>query len=121
MRKFICLFVICFLSIATTLRAWEGNVLVSTPNTSIILSATEGQQLRFSYFGERVEEDQIHQVFDAWTGFHRPAYPVFGTSTYEISALHAVHADCDPTASEPTGMPVSALPSAAARSSVRCK
>lgn len=97
MRKFICLFVICFLSIATTLRAWEGNVLVSTPNTSIILSATEGQQLRFSYFGERVEEDQIHQVFDAWTGFHRPAYPVFGTSTYEISALHAVHADGNQT------------------------
>ena len=88
---------VCFLSIATTLRAWEGNVLISTPNTSIILSATEGQQLRFSYFGERIEENQIHQVFDSWAGFHRPAYPVFGTSTYEISALHAVHADGNQT------------------------
>ena len=73
--------------------AWEGNVLVSTPHTSLLLHAGEGQDLRFAYFGDRIEESQIHQIHDAWDGLNRTAYPTFGQPPHQIFALQAVHAD----------------------------
>ena len=73
--------------------AWEGNVLVSTPHTSMLLHAGEGQDLRFAYFGDRIEESQIHQIHDAWDGLNRTAYPTFGQPPHQIFALQAVHAD----------------------------
>ena len=97
MRKIICSFLFLFLSLTATIRAWEGNVLISTPNSSIVLGSSGGDQLRFSYFGSRNEENQINQIYDAWDGLGRPAYPVFGTSNRELSALQAVHADGNQT------------------------
>ena len=97
MRKIICSFLFLFLSLTATIRAWEGNVLISTPNSSIVLGSSGGDQLRFSYFGSRIEENQINQIYDAWDGLGRPAYPVFGTSNRELSALQAVHADGNQT------------------------
>mgnify|MGYP000845896016 FL=1 len=73
--------------------AWEGNVLVSTPHTSMLLHAGEGQDLRFAYFGDRIEESQMHQIHDAWDGLNRTAYPTFGQPPHQIFALQAVHAD----------------------------
>ena len=67
--------------------AWEGNVLVSTPHTSLLLHAGEGQDLRFAYFGDRIEESQIHQSHDAWDGLNRTAYPTFGQPPHQIFAL----------------------------------
>ena len=79
---------------AGILQAWNGKVLISTPRSSILLNTWgEGQQLQFAYFGDRINENQIDQVFDSWNGLSRPAYPVFGTSSYESSALQVVHAD----------------------------
>lgn len=73
--------------------AWEGSVLVSTPHTSLLLDAKEGQELKFAYFGDRIEENQIHEIHDAWDGFNRTAYPTFGDPAHQLFALQAVHAD----------------------------
>ncbi|MGL4293748.1 MAG: alpha-galactosidase [Bacteroidales bacterium] len=95
--KNIFLSLICFLFFSTTVRAWDGDVLISTPNMSVVLSAAPGEQLRFSYFGDKIQHEQIQQLYDARSMFYRPAYPVFGTSSYEITALQAVHADGNQT------------------------
>ena len=31
--------------------AWEGQVVISTPNTSLVLHANEGEDLRQDYYG----------------------------------------------------------------------
>ncbi|MCD8318343.1 MAG: hypothetical protein LUC45_05685 [Paraprevotella sp.] len=68
-------------------------MLVSTPHTSLLLHANEGEDLRFAYFGDRIQEDQIHQIHDAWDGINRTAYPAFGQTMHQLYALQAVHAD----------------------------
>ena len=94
MKKIVYVLLLCLLYPAGILQAWNGKVLISTPRSSILLNTWgEGQQLQFAYFGDRINENQIDQVFDSWNGLSRPAYPVFGTSSYESSALQVVHAD----------------------------
>ena len=83
----------CSLLPASHSLAWSGSVLVSTPNTSLLLHANEGEDLRFAYFGDRIEENQIHQIHDAWDGINRTAYPTFGSPANQLFALQAVHAD----------------------------
>ena len=83
----------CSLLPASHSLAWSGSVLVSTPNTSLLLHANEGEDLRFAYFGDRIEENQIHQIHDAWDGLNRTAYPTFGSPANQLFALQAVHAD----------------------------
>ena len=39
------------------------DILVSTPNTSLLLKAEENQPLYVSYYGERI--DRIDQVYNA--------------------------------------------------------
>ena len=83
----------CSLLPASHSLAWSGSVLVSTPNTSLLLHANEGEDLRFAFFGDRIEENQIHQIHDAWDGLNRTAYPTFGSPANQLFALQAVHAD----------------------------
>lgn len=83
----------CSLLPASHSFAWSGSVLVSTPNTSLLLHANEGEDLRFAYFGDRIEENQIHQIHDAWDGLNRTTYPTFGSPANQLFALQAVHAD----------------------------
>lgn len=89
-----------FFSIATlfflatpALQAWQGNVLIQTPSTSLLLHADEGQSLRFAYFGDKISENQINQIHDAWDGLNRPVYPIFGSESSLAYAMQAVHAD----------------------------
>lgn len=94
MKKIVYVLLLCLLFPVKKLQAWNDKVLISTPRSSILLNTWgEGQQLQFAYFGDRINEDQINQVFDSWNGLSRPVYPVFGTSAYESSALQVVHAD----------------------------
>ena len=98
MKKIVYVLLLCLLFPAKKLQAWNDKVLISTPRSSILLNTWgEGQQLQFAYFGDRINEDQINQVFDSWNGLSRPVYPVFGTSAYESSALQVVHADSNLT------------------------
>ena len=95
MRKYMMGAAVAFCSLlpASHSLAWNGSVLVSTPNTSLLLHANEGEDLRFAYFGDRIEENQIHQIHDAWDGLNRTAYPTFGSPANQLFALQAVHAD----------------------------
>ena len=72
---------------------WNGDVLISTPNTSLMLAAYEGEELRFYYYGDRIEEGQTPQIHSSRNALNRPAYPVFGQDLMRMSALEVEHAD----------------------------
>ena len=87
------LFVSAAIAASMPMMAWNGSVLISTPNTSMLLHADEGSDLRFAYYGERIDESEIHQIHDAWDGLNQAAYPAFGEKVHELTALQVVHAD----------------------------
>lgn len=77
--------------------AWDKDILISTRNTSLVLSANYGDELRFSHYGDRIDADRIGEMHDVWAGMNRTAYPVFGRDYNMLTALQAVHADGNPT------------------------
>ena len=48
--------------------AWEGQVIISTPNTSLVLHANEGEDLRQDYYGGLIAE--INQLKEAGSDFN---------------------------------------------------
>lgn len=77
--------------------AWDKDILISTRNTSLVLSANYGDELRFSHYGAKVENGKVGELHDVWAGMNRPAYPAFGREYNTLTALQAVHADGNPT------------------------
>lgn len=79
------------LSLAT-LGASAEKVHISTPGTSLVVEATEGQPLKFLYYGSALSAGDIGSL-DAAGTFSRDAYPVYGMSPMNEAAFSAVHAD----------------------------
>ena len=52
-KTVISMVVLTMMSVLPT-WAWKGDIVVSTPKTSLVLHANEGGSLRFSYFGEKL-------------------------------------------------------------------
>lgn len=74
----------------TGTTAQADDILVSTPSTTLLLSAREGEPLHFAYYGERI--DKAEQVYDAYS-LWEDAYPAFGRGCLDPTALSVVHAD----------------------------
>lgn len=91
MKKIFLLLVV--LAITLSSRAWDYDILVSTPNTSLLFAANKGGDLRFAYYGDRITPGQINQIHDAWVGLNRPAYPAFGMDCTRSYAIQVVHPD----------------------------
>ena len=66
------------------------DILVNTPNTTLLLKAEEGKPLHVSYYGEKISS--VSQVYDAFSLWEE-AYPAFGAGCQEITALDVKHAD----------------------------
>lgn len=68
------------------------NICVSTPNTSLVINASEGQELKFIYYGEKLSEDDLKNISSS--GLPQfPAYPVYGMNCPGEAALAVKHAD----------------------------
>ena len=67
-------------------------VHIPTKNTSLVLEATEGQPLKFLYYGNALSDNDV-QTLDAAGTFNRDAYPVYGMNPMNEAAFSAVHAD----------------------------
>ena len=68
------------------------NICVSTPNTSLVINASEGQELKFIYYGEKLSEDDLKNISSS--GLPQfPAYPVYGMNFPGEAALAVKHAD----------------------------
>lgn len=81
--------------LSTTLPffAWEKEVLISTANTSLLLFAPDKGELKFIYYGDKINPEQIESVIKAGLPDHRPAYPVFGVECTAEAALQVQHGD----------------------------
>lgn len=79
---------------AAALSLNAKDILVNTPNTTLLLKADEGKSVRVCYYGERVND--VKQVYKA-VSLNEEAYPAFGYSKTFVSAtaISIRHADGD--------------------------
>lgn len=92
MKKSLLIFLLS--SSLLSAKAWQGRIEVSTPHTSLLLQANEGEDLRFVYYGAR--QTRPWQVTDAGDNFNSAALPAFGTvDMINLPALQVQHADGD--------------------------
>ena len=77
-----------------TALAWQGDVIVETPNTQLLLTAQEGGDLRQSYYGDK--SATLQQLRDAGCDLSFHALPAFGTvDVVQLPALQVQHFDGD--------------------------
>lgn len=68
------------------------NVCISTPNTSLVVDATKDKELKFMYYGLRLNAADLNSLPSSGTP-NLPAYPVYGMSGASQWALAVTHAD----------------------------
>lgn len=81
------------ISILSSGSLWAKDYLISTPNTSLLLTATPGEKSKFQYYGSRITEKEIQGIYDSGLAFGTESYPVFGLNTAGERAMAVTHAD----------------------------
>lgn len=85
------LYLLAGLALSPTLLPAE-NVCISTPNTSLVINVTEGQELKFVYYGAKLSDNDLKDL-ENWGTPQFSAYPVYGMNCPGESALAVKHAD----------------------------
>lgn len=92
-KTVISMVVLTMMSVLPT-WAWKGDIVVSTPKTSLVLHANEGGSLRFSYFGEKLTPSEVSQLKGTSMDLNQAAYPAFGQNDMlDLPAIQVLHAD----------------------------
>lgn len=91
MKKIIVLCV--YLVVTFSVFAKEGDLLITTSNTSLVVSAPVGGELQFIYYGDKITPEEVTQIYDAGDAVRCPAYPVFGIECSSEVALQVQHGD----------------------------
>ena len=87
-------FTIFHLAFSLCAMAWQGDVVIETPNTQMLLTATEGGDLRQSYYGDK--SATLQQLRNAGSDLNFHALPAFGTvDAVHTPALQVQHFDGD--------------------------
>ena len=78
----------------TTMVAWQGDVVIETPNSQLLLTAWDGGDLRQAYYGDK--SATLSQLRDADADLRGHARPAFGTvDAIQLPALQVQHVDGD--------------------------
>ncbi|MCF0202044.1 MAG: alpha-galactosidase [Bacteroidaceae bacterium] len=86
--------VLLFLTVMlATMYAYATDIVISTNNTSLALTAKEGEALKVRYYGDKISPADLDGVPTTWWD----AYPVFGTSYNYPSCLQVQHTDGNQT------------------------
>lgn len=81
-------------SFAIPAMAWQGDIVVKTPKTSIVMHANEGGQLLMDYYGPRLNDSEVKQLSASGSAFNTLAYPAFGENDMlALPAMQVLHAD----------------------------
>lgn len=83
---------VLFGALLLTGSLFSQNVCVSTPKTSLVLSAPTGSELKHVYYGNKLTETDLQNIELAGTS-DMPAYPVYGLNCPGESALAVKHGD----------------------------
>lgn len=86
-----CLILMGALVIPTAASA--DDYLISTPKTSLLISATPGEKSKFRYYGSRIETSDIPSIYDSGLAFDKETYPVFGLNCPGEKAMTVSHPD----------------------------
>lgn len=78
----------CFNSIL-----YGKDYLISTPNTSLLITVNPGEKSKFQYYGSRITEKDIRGIYDSGLTFGVETYPVFGLNTPGERAMAVAHPD----------------------------
>jgi len=77
-----------------TTWAWQGDVVIETPHSQLILTARDGGDLRQAYYGDK--SATLSQLRDAGAALKGHAMPAFGTvDCVQLPALQVQHANGD--------------------------
>lgn len=68
------------------------NISISTPNMSLVLNAPTGGELKYLYYGNKLNEVDIQNITDAKNCDH-VVYPTYGMNCPGETALSVKHAD----------------------------
>lgn len=92
--KKICLYLISLLlSVNSLAQESYGDILISTPNTSLMVTGKQGEPLRFQYYGSRMSSTT--DIRNSATALGCSAYPTFGIDCASEYAMQVCHADGD--------------------------
>ena len=69
------------------------NYLLSTPNSSLLLSASSGEKAKVQYYGVSIAESEIQSVYNSRLAFNAESYPAFGLNTPGERAIAVTHGD----------------------------
>lgn len=83
---------VLFGTLLLTGSLFSQNVCVSTPETSLVLSAPVGGELKHVYYGDKLSEVDLQNINLTGTP-DMPAYPVYELNCPGESALAVKHAD----------------------------
>ena len=67
--------------------------LLSTPNTSLLITATPGEKVRTQYYGSKIEPQNIQGIYNAGLAFNADGYPTFGLKTMGEKAMAVTFPD----------------------------
>lgn len=85
-------FLLAGASIFVTNALFAQNICISTPNTSLVLKAQKGGELKYLYYGNKLSETDFENIEQAGNCNHN-AYPVYGMNCPGEVALSVKHAD----------------------------
>lgn len=82
----------------TSLGIFPGAVqandyLISTANTSILITAKPGEKSRIQYYGAKIEPSEIQGIYDANLAYQADSYPTFGIYSGGEKAMSVTHGD----------------------------
>ena len=77
---------------ASGVWAQEQPMCLSTPETSLVIDAPQGGELKYVYYGAKLNDADLNQI-DAVRTCNQAAYPVYGMNTPAETALSVCHAD----------------------------
>ena len=73
-------------------NAMAQHICISTPNTSLVLNAPNGGELKYLYYGNKLSETDLQHINEA-SNYNHTAYPVYGMNCPGEEALSVKHAD----------------------------
>lgn len=73
-------------------NAMAQHICISTPNTSLVLNAPNGGELKYLYYGSKLSETDLRHINEA-SNCNHTAYPVYGMNCPGEAALSVKHAD----------------------------
>ena len=84
-------FLLLAISLFLSLPVKAEDYLISTPQTSLLLSGNKGEKLYFQYYGSYIDSEK--DVYNSGTEMREPVYPAFGINCVTEPAIQVTHCD----------------------------